>query len=188
MAGMDHGSGGGMQHSMRDFSVAPQVKRDPSVQTISPMPVDRMGEPGQGLEDVGHKVLTYHDLVALERNPDVRAAERSRCLIFRGRKRERCCRACTAWGHCLTRRWRRCCRGRADIPAKRSGCARHFRRGLCRMGRSSSLSMGWQGKWWRSVATARACTLKIPALPLRPKEFAARESCGRLCWASMAAS
>jgi CopA family copper-resistance protein len=77
MAGMDHGSGGGMQHSMRDFSVAPQVKRDPSVQTISPMPVDRMGEPGQGLEGVGHKVLTYHDLVALERNPDVRAASRS---------------------------------------------------------------------------------------------------------------
>ena len=76
MAGMDHGSGG-MQHSMRDFSVAPQVKRDPSVQTISPMPMDRMGEPGQGLEDVGHKVLTYHDLVALERNPDVRAASRS---------------------------------------------------------------------------------------------------------------
>ena len=77
MPGMDHGSGGGMQHSMRDFSVAPQVKRDPSVQTISPMPVDRMGEPGQGLADVGHKVLTYHDLVALERNPDVRAASRS---------------------------------------------------------------------------------------------------------------
>ena len=76
MAGMDHGSGG-MQHSMRDFDVAPQVKRDPSVQTISPLPVDRMGEPGQGLENVGHKVLTYHDLVALERNPDVRAAERS---------------------------------------------------------------------------------------------------------------
>ncbi len=76
MAGMDHGSGG-MQHSMRDFSVAPQVKRDPSVQTISPMPMDRMGEPGQGLENVGHKVLTYHDLVALERNPDVRAASRS---------------------------------------------------------------------------------------------------------------
>ncbi len=75
-AAMGHGAGG-MDHSMRDFAVAPQVKRDPSVQTISPMPVDRMGEPGQGLEDVGHKVLTYHDLVALERNPDVRAAERS---------------------------------------------------------------------------------------------------------------
>ncbi len=75
-AAMGHGSGG-MNHSMRDFDVAPQVKRDPSVQSISPMPVDRMGEPGQGLEDVGHKVLTYHDLVALERNPDVRAASRS---------------------------------------------------------------------------------------------------------------
>jgi CopA family copper-resistance protein len=75
-AAMGHGAGA-MSHSMRDFSVAPQVKRDPGVQTISPMPVDRMNEPGQGLEDVGHKVLTYHDLVALERNPDVRPPERS---------------------------------------------------------------------------------------------------------------
>lgn len=75
-AAMGHGAGG-MQHSMRDFDAAPQVKRDPGVQTISPMPMDRMGEPGQGLEDVGHQVLTYHDLVALDRNPDVRAPERS---------------------------------------------------------------------------------------------------------------
>ncbi len=72
-----HVGHGGMDHSMRDFSVAPQVKRDPSVQSISPMPVDRMAEPGQGLEDVGHRVLTYHDLVALDRNPDVRAPSRS---------------------------------------------------------------------------------------------------------------
>ncbi|MBU0824654.1 MAG: copper resistance system multicopper oxidase [Alphaproteobacteria bacterium] len=72
MAGMDHGS-----MKMRDFSVAPQVDKNPGVQTISPMPSDRMGEPGQGLENAGHKVLTYHDLVALDRNPDVRAAERS---------------------------------------------------------------------------------------------------------------
>ncbi|WP_374526277.1 copper resistance system multicopper oxidase [Sphingopyxis sp.] len=77
MAGMDHGAGGGMKHSMRDFDLAPQVKRDPGVQSISPMPVDRMGEPGQGLEDALHRVLTYHDLVALDRNPDVRAASRS---------------------------------------------------------------------------------------------------------------
>jgi CopA family copper-resistance protein len=77
MAGMDHGSGAAMEHGMRDFDVAPQVKRDPSVQTISPMPVDRMGEPGQGLEDVGHDVLTYKDLVALDRNPDIRAPGRS---------------------------------------------------------------------------------------------------------------
>ncbi|QCB56127.1 copper resistance system multicopper oxidase [Sphingopyxis sp. PAMC25046] len=75
-AAMGHGAGG-MEHSMRDFSVAPQVKRDPSVQSISPMPVDRMAEPGQGLEDVGHEVLTYHHLVALDRNPDVRAPGRA---------------------------------------------------------------------------------------------------------------
>lgn len=72
MSGMDHGS-----MNMRDFSVAPQVEKNPGVQTISPMPVDRMGEPGQGLENVEHKVLTYHDLVALEPNPYVNAPDRS---------------------------------------------------------------------------------------------------------------
>ncbi len=89
MPGMDHSSMAGMDQAasdsghamgsmkMRDFSNAPQVKRDPGVQTISPMPVDRTGESGQGLEDVGHKVLVYRDLMALERNPDVRAPDRS---------------------------------------------------------------------------------------------------------------
>lgn len=83
MAGMDHSAMGGMagmnhgSMKMRDFSVAPQVDKNPGVQTISPMPSDRMDEPGQGLENVKHKVLTYHDLVAVDRNPDVRAADRS---------------------------------------------------------------------------------------------------------------
>jgi len=78
MAGMNHGAGGHeMSMSMRDFANAPQVRRDPGVQTISPMPMDRTGEPGQGLEDVGHKVLVYRDLMALTRNPDVRAPGRS---------------------------------------------------------------------------------------------------------------
>lgn len=72
MAGMDMGS-----MKMRDFSNAPQVKKGPGVQTISPMPMDRTGEPGQGLEDAGHRVLVYKDLMALERNPDVRAPDRS---------------------------------------------------------------------------------------------------------------
>jgi len=68
---------GGMDHSMRDFANAPGVKKSPTVQTISPMPMDRMGEPGQGLEDVDHKVLVYRDLMAVERNPDVRAPDRA---------------------------------------------------------------------------------------------------------------
>jgi CopA family copper-resistance protein len=70
-APMDHGS-----MSMRDFANAPGVDKNPGVQTISPMPVDRMGDPGTGLEGVGHRVLNYRDLMALERNPDVRAPSR----------------------------------------------------------------------------------------------------------------
>lgn len=77
MAGHDMGSMDMGAMNMRDFSNAPQVKRGPGVQTISPMPMDRTGEPGQGLEDVGHKVLVYKDLMALDRNPDVRAPSRS---------------------------------------------------------------------------------------------------------------
>jgi CopA family copper-resistance protein len=71
MAGMDHGS-----MSMRDFSNAPQVDKNPGVQTISPMPADRTAEPPQGLEGMDHRVLTYRDLKALDRNPDVRAPSR----------------------------------------------------------------------------------------------------------------
>jgi CopA family copper-resistance protein len=93
MAGMDHSAMGhqtsdsaagsampemaGMSMSMRDPANAPQVKMGPGVQMISPMPVDRTGEPGLGLEDVEHKVLVYRDLMALERNPDIRAPSRS---------------------------------------------------------------------------------------------------------------
>jgi CopA family copper-resistance protein len=95
MAGMSHGgvdmSGGvldlskpdvpmaGMNHhsmKMRDPANAPSVTMGPGVQTISPMPIDRTGEPGQGLADAGHKVLVYRDLVARERNADVRAPAR----------------------------------------------------------------------------------------------------------------
>ena len=90
MAGMDHGAMPGMEGmdhgsmNMRDFSKAPQVKKGPGVQTISPMPTDRTGEPPQGLEGMDHKVLTYRDLVALERNPDVRAPTRQLELHLTG--------------------------------------------------------------------------------------------------------
>lgn len=77
MPGMDMGSMDMGSMKMRDFSNAPQVRKGPGVQTIAPMPIDRTGEPGQGLEDAGHKVLVYKDLMALERNPDVRAPSRS---------------------------------------------------------------------------------------------------------------
>lgn len=77
MAGMDHGAMGGMSMNMRDPKNAPQVKLGPGVQTIAPMPMDRTGEPGTGLENAGHKVLVYRDLMAVTRNPDVRAPDRA---------------------------------------------------------------------------------------------------------------
>ncbi|MBJ7413586.1 MAG: copper resistance system multicopper oxidase [Phenylobacterium sp.] len=70
------GDMGGMKMSMMDPRNAPQVKLGPGVQMIAPMPMDRTGEPGQGLESVGHRVLVYRDLIALEPNPDTRAPSR----------------------------------------------------------------------------------------------------------------
>ena len=89
MPGMDHGAGAGMDMghgsmSMRDFKNAPQVKKGPGVQTISPMPADRTGEPPVGLEGLDHRVLVYRDLVALEPNPDVRAPTRQLELRLTG--------------------------------------------------------------------------------------------------------
>ncbi|WP_136161320.1 copper resistance system multicopper oxidase [Sphingomonas flavalba] len=80
--GAPHGAA--MDHGMRDFANAPEVKRTPVVQSISPMPADRTGEPGQGLADAGHRVLVYRDLVAARRNPDVRAPARAMRIHLTG--------------------------------------------------------------------------------------------------------
>ena len=93
MAAMDHGAMPGMASnknmdmgsmSMRDFDHAPQVKKSAGVATIAAMPQDRTGYRGQGLEHVGHRVLTYRDLVATEPNPDVRAPSRSMDIHLTG--------------------------------------------------------------------------------------------------------
>jgi CopA family copper-resistance protein len=68
---------GGMEMSMRDPRNAPQLQLGPGVQSIAASPADRTGEPGQGLESVGHRVLVYKDLLALEPNPDTRAPSRA---------------------------------------------------------------------------------------------------------------
>ncbi|MEH3108020.1 MAG: copper resistance system multicopper oxidase [Sphingomonas fennica] len=77
--GMDPGPG-----AMRDFRNAPGVDRNPGVQTISPAPIDRTDFPGQGLADVGHRVLTYRQLAARTPNPDVRVPSRSITLHLTG--------------------------------------------------------------------------------------------------------
>ncbi|SNS42946.1 copper-resistance protein, CopA family [Sphingomonas laterariae] len=80
-SGMDHGDGAAMDHGsmkMRDKSKAPPgMTVGVGVESIASMPVDRTGDPGLGLEDVGHKVLTYRDLISLTPNPDTRAPTRT---------------------------------------------------------------------------------------------------------------
>lgn len=76
MAAMDHDSG--MKMNMRDESLAPpDMALSPGVDMIAMHPEDSAGKPGLGLEDVGHKVLVYSDLVALAPNPDTRTPSRS---------------------------------------------------------------------------------------------------------------
>ena len=70
--GMDHGPG---QHSMRDMKMRdtsllpPDVKVGPGIDMVSMNPVDRMGDPGIGLDNTGHRVLTYKQLVAAAPRP-----------------------------------------------------------------------------------------------------------------------
>src|SRR5574338_903452 len=97
MAGMDQSSMAGMDHSAMGHgsarsstSAAPMDHgamnmRDKSkvnfpvgvgVDMIAPMPADRTGHPGIGLDNVGHRVLTYRDLVALQPYKDQRPPTR----------------------------------------------------------------------------------------------------------------
>ena len=73
MGEMDHGA-----MNMRDTSTLPaDVKVGPGLDMVSAEPIDRMGDPGLGLDKIGHKVLTYNDLSALEPNDDSRSPSRS---------------------------------------------------------------------------------------------------------------
>jgi CopA family copper-resistance protein len=96
MGGMDHGSGHGGGHGGAGGGSGPGAPapagdhsgmdmRDESkvdfpvgvgVDMIAPNPVDRTGDPGIGLDNVGHRVLNYRDLVSLEPNRDLRPPTR----------------------------------------------------------------------------------------------------------------
>lgn len=86
MAGMDHSAhGGGSGGASAPVDHSSMSMRDKSkvdfpvgvgVDMIAPMPMDRVGDPGVGLDDVGHRVLTYKDLVSLKPRTDLRAPTR----------------------------------------------------------------------------------------------------------------
>jgi len=79
MGAMGHGGMDmpGMDMSMRSQANAPNLPLTPGVQTVSPMPLDRLSEPPQGLEDVGHAVLTYGALASPHPPTDTRPPERT---------------------------------------------------------------------------------------------------------------
>ncbi|HEX2138266.1 MAG TPA: copper resistance system multicopper oxidase [Woeseiaceae bacterium] len=69
--GMDDMSMAGMAHEMT------ATKTGTGVDMVAMHPKDSAGKRGLGLEDAGHRVLVYSDLVALEPNPDRRPPSRS---------------------------------------------------------------------------------------------------------------
>lgn len=79
--GMDHGSmdHGGMHHGGMDHGAGTQAHPHPvgpGVDSVATHPVNRLDEPGLGLEGVPHRALTYAQLRSLEPNPDTRPPER----------------------------------------------------------------------------------------------------------------
>jgi len=81
MADMD--MSGGM--NMRDTSkLPPSVKVGPGVDMVAMNPVDRMGDPGIGLDKVDHRVLNYKQLVAAKPNSDTRRPTRLKEIHLTG--------------------------------------------------------------------------------------------------------
>jgi len=74
----EHGAGHSMDGmKMRDtLLLPPDVKVGPGIDMVSMAPVDKMGDPGLGLRDAGHRVLNYRMLSALEPNTDTREPSR----------------------------------------------------------------------------------------------------------------
>jgi CopA family copper-resistance protein len=67
---MDHSNMDMRDQSKVDFPVGV------GVDMIAPNPTDRTGHPGIGLDNVGHRVLTYRDMVSLTPNRDTRTPTR----------------------------------------------------------------------------------------------------------------
>jgi len=86
MSGMDHGTPmDSKAMAMRDTSLLPPgVKVGPGLDMVAARPADRMGDPGIGLADVGHRVLDYRKLVAARPNPDTRPPTRLREIHLTG--------------------------------------------------------------------------------------------------------
>lgn len=73
--GMSHGDMG--DHAMHHMEpVRHDHRRGSGVANLNQMPLNRLAEPGIGLEDVPHRTLCYADLKSLDENNDLRTPER----------------------------------------------------------------------------------------------------------------
>ncbi|MBN8899442.1 MAG: copper resistance system multicopper oxidase, partial [Rhodospirillales bacterium] len=97
MAGMDMGSGGGSVAGMNHGGTAGmgqgggvpdpmkgKLKRGVEVDNVAEAPIDRLGDPGIGLEGRGRRVLVYTDLRARTPNADPRPPTREIVLHLTG--------------------------------------------------------------------------------------------------------
>ncbi|MEX0645116.1 MAG: copper resistance system multicopper oxidase, partial [Parvularculaceae bacterium] len=88
--GVDHGA---MPHGEMggDMASGAMQRHDhptgAGVDMLAMAPTSRLAEPGLGLDDVGHRVLTYADLKSLRPNPDARAPGRELELHLTGNMR-----------------------------------------------------------------------------------------------------
>ena len=82
-AGMGHGNTDhhGADHARMQHPASPTFAHDhprgPGVANITENPTNRLAEPGTGLEQVAHRVLTYGDLRSLSPGRDRRAPQRT---------------------------------------------------------------------------------------------------------------
>ena len=91
---MDHSAHGSMKDDSSDASAMQQSQsvvgashnhpKGMGVVGLAQTPSDRLSEPGLGLGNEPHRVLTYSQLRALEMNPDMRAPEREMELHLTG--------------------------------------------------------------------------------------------------------
>ena len=80
---MDHSKMGHDDMDMGDMKMPamkvdapPPIKRGPGVANVNMSPISRLGEPGAGLENVGHRVMRYSQLRSLTPRPDRREPSR----------------------------------------------------------------------------------------------------------------
>jgi FtsP/CotA-like multicopper oxidase with cupredoxin domain len=84
---MDHGDMSGMKMGDMDMKLDPVAARmqgTPGVDNVATMPINRLNDPGNGLENNGRKVLTYAMLRAVQPGADPRPPSREITLHLTG--------------------------------------------------------------------------------------------------------